>query len=102
MEKKELVSSSKVKAVPFVLGIRSAESVPVDVFALASLFFGVLVFLLRVRMYAWLSLLTLLASLASQRPSEMEFKQVSASLMLVVMSFFSAYGQPLVHTYSKT
>mmetsp|Transcript_2891 Transcript_2891/g.5077 ORF Transcript_2891/g.5077 Transcript_2891/m.5077 type:complete len:91 (-) Transcript_2891:362-634(-) len=48
MEKKELVSSSKVKAVPFVLGIRSAESVPVDVFALASLFFGVLVFLLRV------------------------------------------------------
>jgi len=73
---------------------RAAEDLPIDVYSLLSLFFGSLVFVIHVRMYAWLSLLFFMASVANTKPSETDPKQLLASAMLVIMVFFSAYIQP--------
>jgi hypothetical protein len=74
--------------------VRSPDEVSADYYSFASLAFGLIALTLRIKAAAWLAFFTCLSSLANQKRSEREVKQVFTSVGFAVLGLVLNYITP--------
>ncbi|CAN8065378.1 unnamed protein product [Agarophyton chilense] len=78
----------------------SVEELPPDYYAILGLCFAFFAVLFKVKMYAWLTCLFSISSLANQRYSCTDSKNLVATISLIVLTFLSTHttlaGRPVM------
>lgn len=91
---------SEERITPFQIAPIEPDDLPPDFYLLLALGFALMAVLMKVRVYSWLVALLSFSSLANQRFSCIDFKTVSATFSLIMLTFISTHtqvdGQPVM------
>lgn len=77
---------------PFVFRGVDPDEPPLDAYAFAGLWLALGAVLLQVRLYSWLNLICVLATLANTRQSAVDRKVLGSQLIMAALTFLSTHA----------